>query len=213
MIKSFGKPLAFAALVLSLALPASAATLNNGDFDSGTLDGWTVGSVNGGSEFSVVSGFDTTGAGASDAAHFNVGRSGSGSGGIALSQSVTISTAGTHTVSVDVAALGGSQYNNLSGGIFRLIVGGTLVDSIDFGFITANDVERATLGGEVDLAVGLADFTIEVLRPYIFSENTPNQYVDNAMITGPAPVPLPASMPLLLAAIGGIAVMRRKKAA
>src|SRR5437588_11523833 len=68
-----------AVVVLGLtAVPASAAIVTNGDFETGNLTGWTTfttagGTANAGSA-PTVSSFDTTGSGASNAAQFNVGQ-------------------------------------------------------------------------------------------------------------------------------------------
>ncbi len=209
--------MAAAALAVAMSMSAGASTLNNGDFETGSLSGWTISGVQGGTQFAGVAAFNTTGTGASNAARFNVGHPSSAAigaepGGIALSQSFVVAIAGLHSVSVDVAALGGPRSLNASGGIFRLLVGGMLVDMIDFGDIYPNAVERASLGGIVDLAKGSSEFTVEILRPYTYSSGTPYQFVDNAVVIGPdvAPVPLPASLPLLLVGLGSMVALRRR---
>jgi hypothetical protein len=92
-----------AAVAFFLSAPAHADLITNGDFQTGTLAGWTVFTTSNGSDGAglpnVVS-FNTTGGGASDAAQFNVGeinfdRTPQGGG---LSQTIIAPVSGSYTL-------------------------------------------------------------------------------------------------------------------
>lgn len=195
-----------------MASVSSAATLLNSDFDS--LAGWTATAETDGVFFTSVEAFNTTGAGMSSAARLEVGRvSGSGSAaGGNLSQDFIVMTAGIHEFSIDVAAVDNRGSTNMEGGIFSLLVDGVLLDSFAAGS-TGPAPRRATLSGQANLALGTSTFTIRVERPFTVSNVTPFQYLDNAQITGPSPVPLPAALPLLAVGVGGLFAARRFKRA
>lgn len=207
----------FASSVVAMFLGAasvSAATLNNGDFETGNLSGWTVTATSGGgTQFRDVFAFDTTGAGASNSAEFRVGQTTdpTAPGGIILSQEFTVSEAGLYDFSADVAA--NARFGpNASGGIFRLIIDGVLLDAIDFGAIADDATERGSLAGSLSLGLGVTTFAIEILRPFSFGSVTPLQYVDNASIEGPlSVVPLPATLPFLLVGLGSVALVARRR--
>lgn len=206
MIRTFLCAVAFSAAALS----ASAATITNGDFETGDLSGWSVGSTaNGETAYSGVDAFDTGGNGASDAASFRIGQIDFDPGvneGITLSQTISIMSAGTYSFAAEVAVFGG-RFTNLSGGIFELIVGGNVLDVFDAARVNSRSTERDLLEGEVALAVGDVDLTIRIMRPFIQTSDTPLQYVDNVTIS---PVPLPAGLPLLAFGLGSLALVRRK---
>lgn len=202
-----------AVLVVGFASSASAATLNNGDFETGNLSGWTVTPVDGLTVVQDVVAFDTSGDGnASNAAHLNVGLvQPASSGGVSLSQAFTVVTAGNFGFSVDVAA---SDINgNASGGLFRLLIAGTEIDMFDASPIRAETL-RSSLTGSLALLPGVYDFSIEVTRPFTTGNSPllPMQYVDNASISVAA-VPLPAGLPLMLAGLGAFAWTRRRQIA
>src|SRR5215469_6911480 len=99
----------FALLCASLTTASAGPILVNGDFQTGDLTGWTTfttsNGTNGAGLPNVVS-FDTTGSGASLAAHFNVGAvnvDGTEQGG-GLDQSFNIATAGTYPFFLDIAS-------------------------------------------------------------------------------------------------------------
>ena len=209
--------LAAASLAACLASPAAAALLPNGDFSAG-FDGWTVGlTENGATDLTDIVEFPTVEGEFSAAAAFQVGRAGSsGSGGVLLSRAISIAAAGEFEFSADIASLSQNTTNG-SGGVFRLLVNGIQLARHSFGIISGfGTVERARLAGTIALDVGdVALVAVEIVRPFIFSEVSPQQFVDNVSTTavlaeaGEAAVPLPAAAPLLLAGLGGVAVLRR----
>ncbi|MEO0944129.1 MAG: VPLPA-CTERM sorting domain-containing protein [Pseudomonadota bacterium] len=209
MIKSILCAAAFSAL----AFGASAATITNGDFETGDLSGWTVGTTsNGETGVSGVSIFDTGGFGASDAASFRVGQIDFDrrvNEGITLSQTISILSEGVYSFAAEVAALGGSSRNS-SGGVFELLVDDTLLDIFDTESLLAGDVERDTLVGEIFLGTGPVDLTIRITRPFLQTANTPTQYVDNVTVSNLSTVPLPAGLPLLAIGLGSLVWIRRK---
>jgi hypothetical protein len=182
-------------LVAMLAFVATAgASLNsvrNGDFQTGSLAPWVpfTTSSNGtnGTALPDVQSFDTTGFGASLAAHFNVGEvnfTGVNEGG-GISQS--FAGRGSYRFSADVAVL--PPVSNQSCGVFELQVDGGQVDYWDSGSSNTGGcaggvVYRHTLQGSVSfLTGGYHTVSIEIWRPFISQiGSTPDQYVDNISV-------------------------------
>ncbi len=216
-----------AATLFGAALPASASNIvNNGDFQTGNLTGWstfTYSAVGGTSptigtqwgEGTVVS-FDTTGSGASNAAVFNVGQTAgaccSDAGG-GIQQTFSVSTAGNYSFYMDIASVNDAS-GQLNGdpGTFNILVDGqTLAKKVVFGFDNAFEVIRSSVQGTVGLATGSHVLQIEITRnAYAANTSTPLEYVDNvsATLTG---TPEPGSMMLLLGALGSMAVQRVRR--
>lgn len=168
-------------LMGALAGTASAATLTNGDFETGDLTGWTTFvTPNGGIQPAGVSLFDTTGSGSSDAAYFTVGEvagqvgNGPPEGG-GIYQSVTVS-GGTYKLSADIATLAGF---NADCGTYELIVDGAVVASHAFGECLAIDTYRSSLSAIVSLAAGSHEVRIRITRRYGPSMM---QHVDNVAL-------------------------------
>jgi hypothetical protein len=162
--------------------------------------------------------FDTTGSGASDAAHFNVGAvtfDGTLQGG-GLTQSVLVSTPGLYTFSADIASQDDANGAvNSAAGLFSILIDGAQRTSIDLGpFSSPFQILRGTLSGSTSLSSGSHTFAIEITRPFISLQGaTPDQYVDNLMLNAPvAPaVPEPATWLLLGSGLGITVLMQRKR--
>lgn len=195
-----------------LVRPALASTITNGDFQTGTLAGWTVfttsnGTTGGG--LPIVGSFDTTGAGASDAAQFNVGEvtyNSTPQGG-GLSQTFTAPVTGLYTLTEDFASLdSASGLTNSDAGTFSLILNGVDVASDSLGTITANQILRGSFDVTVALTAGSNTLETEITRDYISNgTSTPTEYLDNISLT-PAvtATPEPSSFFLLGTALAAL---------
>ena len=117
--------------------------LNNGDFETGDLAGWTVEATAGGTlgdGYPNVVSFDMDGADgplqASNAVQFSVGtlsNNGGGAEGGTIYQNVHL-TAGDYNVSAEVSVdERGTPFGVMPGGLFELIVDNVVLDSHDFG--------------------------------------------------------------------------------
>lgn len=200
---------------------ASAATLTNGDFETGNRSGWAIASFNSGETLaSDVRVFDTSGAGASNALRLNVGHGAAAArveGGIVLSQGFDVTTAGIHNFSVDVAFGWKKSRSNSDAGRFELLVNGIVQDTYDINRISRGQVFRDNLSGSVYLGLGASTVGLRVTRTFDAARGiTGFQYVDNFSLMAPAPtsvepVPLPAGLPLLLMGLGGFAVLHRRR--
>jgi hypothetical protein len=189
----FGLVAAGAVLALALSGVAAASTSNavsNGDFETGSLAPWTTfttsnGTINGGD----VQMFDTTGNGASYAAHFNVGEvnfiSGDFEGG-GIQQNFF--GGGSYTVSADVAAY--APEGNYDCGDFELLVDGNAVASYNFGpgypntnACMTGETMRAHLSGTASVGLGWHQVRVLITRPWTTELGvTPDQYVDNVIV-------------------------------
>jgi hypothetical protein len=201
--------LALAVVAAAFTAPAAlAAGVSNGDFVTGDLTGWTTfTTANGalGDGLPVVTPFDTTGAGASNAAVFNVGQAvfeGSGNTdpqGGGIYQSVTTG-AGLFTISADTAAFNRNALSdNSSCGLFELLLDGSVVASHDYGACGPSATLRFTLAATgLALAAGSHEVRVRITRPLTsfagspFRPGSPLEYVDNVTLS---PVTLAPILP------------------
>jgi hypothetical protein len=174
-------------LATALVAGASAATVANGDFETGDLTGWTTFvTANGTIGSPTVASFDTTGAGASDAAQFSVGTTvlpPNGNEGGGIYQVVTTSS-GSFNLAEAAAAYNPSSFPNNSCGLFELLVDGVVVASHDFGVCDGGATVRTTLtAAGLSLSAGQHEIRVRITRPYGASGGSPLEYVDNVSLT------------------------------
>jgi hypothetical protein len=206
------------ALGLVSAAPDARADFINPGFETGDLTGWTpfttANGSNGPNLPNVVS-FNTTGGGASLAAHFNAGQVAFNfpvfAGGGIL-QSLNFAT-GNYTVSLDFAA-NNTGGDNAQGGRIQLLVDG-IVQSPSFtsGPISTGQTIRTHLDIPVSLTAGTHEFDFLITRPYLTSTNpdihSPDQYLDNIHVNGgTSPVPAPPAVVLVGLGAGCVALKR-----
>lgn len=127
-----------------------------------------------------------------------------------IQQSIYLSS-GLYSFHVDVAVENTPLYggSNMDGGTFSMILDGLVLDTVSFGQIISNSVERDQLNFETSIGEGVHDLQILVTRNYAQSDSL-FQFVDNITIT---PVPEPTTLGLL--AIGCLTMLlaRPKKKA
>lgn len=211
--------ISFLSSASGFALPSQAASLVNGNFETGNLHGWQtfttdLGTV--GDNFPTVQSFDTNDDGvASNAAAFNVGQiepeefNPQNRGG-GIFQTVALGD-GQLDISVDIASdYTFSSLSNASGGFFELLLENSVVATHDFGFIRAGTTEFSQLSSSFNITADFYDIGLRITRPFGSSELTPIQYVDNFQISGSAtqskaiPEPLTILGTLTTLGVGGI---------
>lgn len=203
------------ALLAASALAAQAAPiLVNGDFETGSLSGWTTYTTVGGviGSPAVVSADVVSGI-TSLAARLQVGEvsvDNSVTLGGGLSQTFSVSNSGMFQFQADVMAQGNPQYTNADGGSFSLLVDGASVASFASGQIVFGQQIRNTLSYTGLLSAGNHTLSLQATRQWQNSENTPFQYFDNAKVTA---VPEAGAVEMVLAGIamvGGVQAWRRR---
>jgi hypothetical protein len=205
-----------AALIIGGSMNLSAGLIGNGDFGSGDLTSWTLFTTPGGvhnSSGSGVSSFDTTGAGASNAAEFNVGNAvsaGNENGG-GIRQSFNLAADNTVDFGLDFAST--TAISNGSGGTFSIVVDGNSLISFDVGSVNAGSTDRGSLAASANLIAGNHSLAILITRPYTTATDTPHEFIDNvtAVESGNA-APEPGTLVLFGTAMVTVALARRKKA-
>jgi hypothetical protein len=211
----------FALAVLFVLCSTASATsiLVNGDFQTGTLTGWTVFTTPNGTNgvgLPEVVPFDTSGTGASAAAHFNVGANifdGTQQGG-GLSQTVTVAIPGLYTFSANIASQDDANGQiNSAAGLFSILIDGALATSVNLGpFSSPLQILRGTLTGSTTLSAGQHTFAIEITRPFVsLSSATPDQYVDNLTLNVPVTPVVPEPTTWLLLGSGLLGIVFAKK--
>lgn len=207
-------------LLIALAASTSAmADFVNGSFTTGDLTGWTHYLTAGGDDdFGDVASFDTTGTGASFAARFEVGQAafnpGAPAAGAGIRQSLFLQP-GTYNLALDIASLGGTSFNS-AGGIFTALLGGTTLDTYNFGPISASPATlRASMSIPVIIAsAGTYEFSFQFVRPFATASDTPDNFLDNVQLTGSASaVPETADWTIAALALGGVAAATRLRRA
>ena len=199
--------------LVALSVGAQASLIVNGDFETGNLNGWTTYTTAGGTiGVPAVSAFDTSGAGASNAAMFNVGRVifgvGASQEGGGLFQSFMFG-GGMVNIAADIAVLLNGGGRNLEGGLFSLLLDGSVVDSFDFGDVFLNVAERSTLDYAGLLSAGNHELRFEITRGFTTGDVSPFQYLDNVVVTGGNQVPEPGTLALVGLALAGVGWARR----
>jgi hypothetical protein len=174
--------------VLVGAVPAAAAIVTNGDFETGALTGWTTyTTANGTVGTPGVAVFDTTGSGATNAARFNVGQASvtgpSDEEGGGIRQPVTLSP-GNYDLAADIASAPAPGFlNNADCGTFSLFLGGALATAHSFGGCGGAPVVRARLSKRVQVSTGGAnELRVLITRHYGSSSNSPSEYIDNIVM-------------------------------
>ena len=179
--------------VFALAGSAMGQLITNGDFETGTLSGWTVANTeNGvGAPGSVVT-VDIDGPGPlnpSQAATFMVGQAVFASGvqeGIEMSQQIPLQAGVTYTFDMDWSAQRLSTSNNSQGGVFTVIVDGNQIAQQAAGTVSASVPKYGHINAQyTPAASGTATLVIRITRPFM-SPGDLSQYVDNITLTGPA---------------------------
>lgn len=207
--------LAFFVSGLAQATPIS---IVNGDFETGDLTGWTTfTTTNGtlGTGYPNVILFDTNNDGtATYSAQFNVGatQSPSSQEGGGIYQDVFLN-GGNITISADIAVRYLGAIGNAQGGIFNLILDGTTLDTHSFGSILGGQSFFSTLWAVANVSAGTHEIRFSFTREYT-SLDSPEQFIDNIVLSSPSAIPEPASLLLLgtgLSALGLAAYRRRRK--
>ena len=207
--------------VAMFAFPSlsQANVIQNGDFATGDLTGWTLTFTQYGIPgiAPVVVPFDVTGTGTSNAAEFQVGvigpHVGTGQQGLGLYQPITTGS-GLYTFSAAIAVFDNS-YPNSDAGNFTVILDVQPEVTYSFGQIATGETLRSSLSFTAPVSAGQHYIQILITRGY----NIPGglyQYVTDISFDTPSSVtPLPAALPLFATGLVGLGLLgwRRKKAA
>jgi len=159
------------------------SVINNGDFESGTLSGFSTYETSNGHMNTDVVSFDVNGDGShSFAALFNVGTTGSTGvhHGGGITQTIVLGD-GDLTVTMAIAATAVS--NNGDGGLAEVYLDDVLMTSHDFGSISASQPERTTLSFNLsNVQAGGHELKIQFSRAYLTTSVA--NYLDDIEVTG-----------------------------
>jgi hypothetical protein len=198
-----------------------ASTIVNGDFETGDLSGWTSyataygpgtgtnGSCSGSLPCPIVTLFNTTGTGASDAAQFSVGlasgafNSGDYEGG-GIFQTVSLAP-GTLNISLVWAVDNTFAFSNVDGGEFAFLLNGVVLNSIQAGSVGSSSIKMGSLSASTSVVTGgTYQIAVEITREF-YSDDQLIQYVDNVTASGSATsTPEPSSFGF---AVAGVALI------
>jgi hypothetical protein len=210
-------PLVLVSLLIVAAGSASAGNLLvNGSFQDGNFTGWTLGTT---ADGTAGQGFPIIACWPPDpclnSAKYEVGQVNFNPGvfeGATISQMFT-SGGGMTTLSVMWAAMGDGVHTNGEGGLFELILDGTILASHDVGQIGPTDLVNGTLTDTLNLSAGTHTFEVDILRPFLANPgNTPYQYITGADVEGPGgTTPEPGTLVMLGSGVLGVAGLLRRK--
>ena len=201
--------IATAGVLVSAAKANAGNLVANGEFTTGDFTDWTLFTTSNGTLGSSpnpeVSLFNVTGAGAQDAATFNVGivnfpdvDQGGG-----IYQDIT-TAAGTLDFSASIASY--SATDNADGGTFEVLLDGTVLNSYSFGYVD-DTTARSSLGFDTSVTAGVHELEILIVRGYEFDINgvTPNEYITNISATQSSTVvPEPSTWAMMLLGFAGL---------
>ncbi|HVZ18533.1 MAG TPA: PEP-CTERM sorting domain-containing protein [Terriglobales bacterium] len=203
-----------ACIVALTVVTASASNLlSNGSFQSGDFSNWVLGTTPDGTAGEGYPIVTTWPLGGQNAAKYEVGQIQSDGlfEGATLSQDF-FTSGGMATLSFLWAAQGDGIHENADGGLFELILDGSVLASHDVGTIEPNDLLSGMLSASLNLTPGTHTFEIDILRPFLtLPGNTPYQYVTGASVDA-ATTPEPGTLLLLGAGLLGVlGTMRRRR--
>lgn len=188
----------------------------NGDFETGTFPPWVITTTpNGRTAVQDIIMFDIDGPGPlgpSLAARFSVGQVTFQSGvpaGIELTQPLALVAGWEYTFDMDWAAMRETTTTgNAQGGIFELIVGGTVIASGQAGSTSSTTPRYGHLTGVYIPAVSQNyDVGVRITRPFTVPTDL-YQLVDNFRMTV---IPEPATIFAVGAGLALLAARRRRK--
>lgn len=201
--------------VVGLGSAAFGQTFVNGDFTGGDLTGWTITpTANGQTLTQDVIQFDIDFAGplgVSNVARFRVGQVAFQSGvpaGIEFTQTLALQNAMQYEVSFNAAAYRDSAVNNSQGGVFDLIVQGTVLATWAAGSTSSATTNSSFVSGQfIAGGTGNFDIGVRITRPFTVPGDL-YQVVDNFEI---AVVPEPGTFVALGLGVVGLVMARRRK--
>lgn len=206
----------FAVVLAGASVVCANAQFVNGNFETGDLSGWTVGLTPiGATAVQDAFQYDIDGPGplgTNFVGRFSVGRATTSTAeeGITLTQSMNLDSGTSYTFTFDWSAWRTVTTSNTQGGIFSLIVDGTIVATQSAGSTSSTAPKYGTVSG-VYLATSTGPHSIGALITRPFTIPTPTaptlfQGVDNFTV---APVPEPGTMAVV--GLGLAALLKRKR--